>query len=95
MAVPFELTVDGFEKQWQTNYLSHHALFVSLLPIMQATAAASADKNRVRVVLVSSDAGVAMGPKVMNYNDPNMKSVTGAMAAWFVNAYTERPATVS
>ncbi|MCJ1475620.1 hypothetical protein MMC13_004283 [Lambiella insularis] len=86
MAVPFELTVDGYEKQWQTNYLSHHALFVSLLPLMRATAATSTDKNRVRVVLVSSSAGVSMGPKVMNYDDPNMKAMEGATGPWFVDA---------
>ncbi|MCJ1395807.1 hypothetical protein MMC18_008693 [Xylographa bjoerkii] len=84
MAVPFELTVDGYEKQWQTCYLGHHALFLSLLPVLQSTATASAVENRVRVVMVSSDAGILMGPKVLNYDDPNMTSAKGPLASWSV-----------
>ncbi|KAG6991393.1 hypothetical protein G7Y79_00052g087330 [Physcia stellaris] len=81
MAVPFALTEDGFETQWQTNHLAHHLLFTSLLPLLQTTAAAHEDKNRVRVVNVSAEA-YAIGPSVLDLEDPNLESTTGTLAAW-------------
>ena len=81
MAVPFALTEDGFETQWQTNHLAHHLLFTSLLPLLQRTAAAHEDKNRVRVVNVSAEA-YAIGPSVLDLEDPNLESTTGTLAAW-------------
>jgi protochlorophyllide reductase len=52
MAVPFERTVDGFERQIVTNHLGHFALTGLLLPLLP-THDASAD---ARVVSVSSNA---------------------------------------
>lgn len=82
MAVPYKLTVDGFETQWQTNYLAPHLLFVSLLPVLQSTAAKSFLKTRVRVVNVSSDI-ISLAPKVIEYSDVNMPNAKGPpTAAW-------------
>jgi NAD(P)-dependent dehydrogenase (short-subunit alcohol dehydrogenase family) len=52
MAVPFERTVDGFERQIATNHLGHFALTGLLLPLMP-TGRATGD---ARVVSVSSQA---------------------------------------
>ncbi|KAI8669492.1 hypothetical protein NCS57_00764500 [Fusarium keratoplasticum] len=82
MACPYELTKDGFEIQWQTCFLSHHALTLSLLPVLLAAVQASGNMNRVRVVNVASDGAFLMGPKSINYDDPNMMSLTGATAPW-------------
>ena len=84
MAVPYKLTTDGFETHWQTNQLAPHLLFTTLLPILRSTASTSASKDIVRVVNVSSDAAFLNSPKELNYQDPNLTSTTGAMAAWYV-----------
>ena len=81
MASPFAITEDGFESQWQTNHLAHHLLFVSLLPLLQSTAADCGSKDRVRVVNVTGEAA-SMGPPELNLENPNLGSVTGVMAAW-------------
>lgn len=61
MATPFEMTKDGHEAQWQTNYLSHWVLTTHLLPLMQQTAR-TLPAGSVRIVNVSS-AGHLSGPK--------------------------------
>lgn len=53
MAVPYEVTVDGFEVQMQVNYLAHWLLAYHLLPILQSTARVEG-AGAVRVVCVSS-----------------------------------------
>jgi NAD(P)-dependent dehydrogenase (short-subunit alcohol dehydrogenase family) len=80
MAPPFKLTEDGFETQWQTNFLAGHLLFISLLPLLQSNAASSTNKSRVRVVNVSGEAAFVMGPKEFTPNDPNLASLQGTMA---------------
>lgn len=37
MATPFSMTEDGYEEQWQTNYLAHWVFTRHLLPLMLAT----------------------------------------------------------
>ena len=82
MAVPYKLTVNGFETHWQTNYLAPHLLFLSLLPVLQSTAAKSSSKSRVRVVNISSDI-VAVAPKAIEYANVNMPNASGPpTAAW-------------
>ncbi|KNA98660.1 hypothetical protein FOXG_18444 [Fusarium oxysporum f. sp. lycopersici 4287] len=41
MATPFDITRDGHEAQWQTNYLSHWVLTEHLLPVMLETSKSS------------------------------------------------------
>ena len=53
MAVPFQISNDGFESQWQTNYISHWLLTYHLLPTMLLTAKASKPGD-VRIVDVTS-----------------------------------------
>ncbi|KAK3171956.1 hypothetical protein OEA41_004040 [Lepraria neglecta] len=56
MATPYALTSDGYETQWQTNYLSPFFLIKLLLPTLSSTAAGITSQNRVRIMHVSSDA---------------------------------------
>ncbi|KAH8803329.1 hypothetical protein F5884DRAFT_504592 [Xylogone sp. PMI_703] len=53
MAVPTQTTKDGYESQWQTNYLSHWLLTRLLLPLLLSTSASS-QPGVVRVINVSS-----------------------------------------
>jgi NAD(P)-dependent dehydrogenase (short-subunit alcohol dehydrogenase family) len=53
MATAFEVTSDGYEAQWQTNYLSHWVLTQHVLPTMLATAENS-QPGDVRIVNVTS-----------------------------------------
>lgn len=86
MASPYELTKDGYETQWQTCFLGHHAFTLSLLPLMLKTAKETPEnKGRVRIVNVASDAAMVFGPKEgIHYDDPNMTNVTGTTAPWYV-----------
>ncbi|KAF5000788.1 hypothetical protein FDECE_11124 [Fusarium decemcellulare] len=61
MGVPFSMTEDGYEVQFQTNYLSHWLLTYHLLPLLQATATTS--PNVVRIVNVTSDGHARFPPK--------------------------------
>lgn len=54
MAVPYEVTGDGFESQMQVNYLAHWLLTFHLLPTLQATALENGPGS-VRIVSVSSE----------------------------------------
>lgn len=85
MAVPFKLTPDGFETQWQTNHLAHFLLTKTLLPILESTAASSSSKNRVRIINVSGDVALLPpSPKQLDLAHPNLEYVTGAMNGWYV-----------
>ena len=53
MGVPYSRTIDGYELQWQTNYIAHWLFVYHLLPTLQATAKAKGPGS-VRVVCVSS-----------------------------------------
>lgn len=62
MATDFALSEDGYENQFQTNYLSHWLLTYHLLPTLQRTAAAG-QPGDVRVVMVSSDGHSFLAPR--------------------------------
>ncbi|KAK0757367.1 hypothetical protein N5P37_010089 [Trichoderma harzianum] len=53
MAVPQQTSKDGYESQWQTNYMSHWLLTKHLLPLLLSTAALC-EEGTVRVTNVSS-----------------------------------------
>jgi NAD(P)-dependent dehydrogenase (short-subunit alcohol dehydrogenase family) len=72
MNAPFKITDDGYESQWQANYVAPHVFTAGLLDLMLATAAGvQGDKTRVRIVNVASDLAF-YGPKSINFDDPNM-----------------------
>jgi NAD(P)-dependent dehydrogenase (short-subunit alcohol dehydrogenase family) len=84
MAVPFELTRDGYETQIQTNYLAPYALTRALLPALEAAATSNKeDPHRVRVVNVSSS-GHGFAPSTgIDFNDINLKTHTGELGPWY------------
>jgi NAD(P)-dependent dehydrogenase (short-subunit alcohol dehydrogenase family) len=61
MATPFEITKDGYEAQWQTNYFAHWVFTSHLLPLLLSTSKAL-PPGSVRVVNLSS-AGHWSAPK--------------------------------
>ncbi|KAH7195270.1 hypothetical protein DER44DRAFT_731749 [Fusarium oxysporum] len=71
MATPYEESVDHYEAQFQTNYLSHWLLTYSLLPILTQSAR-STSPGTVRVVTVSSDGHLLFSPSAgIDFDDIN------------------------
>lgn len=75
MATPFELTKDGHEAQWQTNYLSHWVLTELLLPILLQTSK-TLSPGSVRIVNVSSSGHLSAPKGGINFADPSLKDGT-------------------
>jgi NAD(P)-dependent dehydrogenase (short-subunit alcohol dehydrogenase family) len=73
MATPFHMTVDGFESQFQTNYLAHWVLTYHLLSMIQATAANSGP-GTVRIVNVSSMGHTGAPTGGINFEDTSLQS---------------------
>ncbi|KAG5437892.1 hypothetical protein PCANB_000608 [Pneumocystis canis] len=72
MASPYSETKDGFETQFQTNYLSHYFFTRLLLPIMKKTAEKEKE-GVVRIINISSRAHSTSLRNII-YDDLNMKS---------------------
>lgn len=81
MTAPYKLTADGFEQQWQTNYLAPHTFTVCLMPLLLTTAAGCDSKGRVRIVNVASDLAF-IGPKTIQWEDVNLTSTKGMLELW-------------
>ncbi|KAF4338653.1 hypothetical protein FBEOM_7470 [Fusarium beomiforme] len=75
MATPFEITKDGHEAQWETNYLSHWVLTEHLLPVMLRTAKSS-PPGSVRIVNLSSSAHLMAPNTGINFQDTTLKDAT-------------------
>ena len=71
MATPFSLTADGYEEQWQTNYLAHWLLTTHLLPILLSTSR-SLPPGSVRIVNVSSFGHFNAPSCGINFSDPSL-----------------------
>ncbi|KAH8645841.1 hypothetical protein BX600DRAFT_421410 [Xylariales sp. PMI_506] len=72
MATPFEITKDGHEAQWQTNYLAHWLLTEQLLPLMLQTANALRPGS-VRIVNVTSSGHLGAPKGGINFKDLSLK----------------------
>lgn len=72
MATPYLLSEDGYESQFQTNYLSHWLLTNHLLPLLQSTARATPE-GTVRIVNVSSMGHAATLKEGITFDDTNLK----------------------
>lgn len=72
MATPFEATGDGFEAQWQTNYLAHWVFKSRLLLILLQTAT-SLEPESVRVVDLSSSGHTMVPSAGIYFEDLNLK----------------------
>lgn len=71
MATPFEMTKDGHEEQWQTNYLAHWIFTSYLLPLMLNTSK-SVPPGSVRIVNVSSMGHTFAPTGGINFTDTSL-----------------------
>jgi NAD(P)-dependent dehydrogenase (short-subunit alcohol dehydrogenase family) len=77
MATPFEMTKDGHEAQWQTNYLAHWVFTHCLLPLMLSTSK-TLPLGSVRLVNLTSG-GHFMAPKGgINFADTSLPNKAGS-----------------
>lgn len=82
MAIPYSLTRDGHEIQWQTNYLSHWLFTHLLLPLMLETARREPTRGSVRIVNLSSS-GHTFSPKGgINFDDTALEQEKGWTGPW-------------
>lgn len=72
MSVPFEMTKDGHEVQWQTNYLAHWVLTEHLLPLMRRTAK-TLPPGSVRIVNLTSSGHLNTPKGGINFEDLSLK----------------------
>ncbi|KAI8944629.1 NAD(P)-binding protein [Xylaria longipes] len=72
MATPFEMTKDGHEAQWQTNYLAHWVLTEHLLPLMLRTAK-MLPPGSVRIVNLTSSGHLGAPKGGINFEDLSLK----------------------
>ncbi|KAK6214105.1 hypothetical protein LQW54_004707 [Pestalotiopsis sp. IQ-011] len=72
MATPFEMTKDGHEAQWQTNYLAHWVLTEHLLPLLRQTAGAL-PAGSVRIVNLTSSGHLAAPKGGIEFDDLGLK----------------------
>ena len=71
MATPFEISKDGHEAQWQTNYLAHWVFTAHLLPLMLATSKGLAPGS-VRIVNVTSSGHMLAPSGGINFADTSL-----------------------
>jgi NAD(P)-dependent dehydrogenase (short-subunit alcohol dehydrogenase family) len=72
MATPFEMTKDGHEGQWQTNYLAHWILTDHLLPLLLQTAK-TLPTGSVRIVNLTSSGHLGAPKGGINFEDLSLK----------------------
>jgi NAD(P)-dependent dehydrogenase (short-subunit alcohol dehydrogenase family) len=72
MATPFAITPDGYEEQWQTNYLAHWVFTSHLLPVMLSTAKTQAP-GVVRIVNLTSVGHYSAPSCGINFSDTSLK----------------------
>lgn len=71
MATPFEITVDGHEAQWQTNYLAHWVLTYHLIPLLLKTSQ-GLPSGSVRIINVSSSGHYSAPKSGINFEDTSL-----------------------
>ncbi|KAL6885718.1 hypothetical protein GGI43DRAFT_432391 [Trichoderma evansii] len=76
MATPFEMTKDGYEAQWQTNYLAHWVFTSHLLPVMLNTAKSLLPGN-VRIVNISSSGHYSAPKGGINFDNTSIPHGSG------------------
>jgi NAD(P)-dependent dehydrogenase (short-subunit alcohol dehydrogenase family) len=80
MATPFEITKDGHEAQWQTNYLSHWVFTHHLLPLLLSTSK-TLPAGSVRIVNLTSSGHLSAPTGGINFEDPALNDAS-AMARY-------------
>jgi NAD(P)-dependent dehydrogenase (short-subunit alcohol dehydrogenase family) len=75
MATPFELTKDGYEAQWQTNYLAHW-VFTHHLKQMMLDTSKTLPPGSVRIVNITSSGHLSAPNGGINFEDLALKDAT-------------------
>ncbi|KAH6664669.1 putative carbonyl reductase [Halenospora varia] len=81
MATPFEITKDGHEAQWQTNYLSHWVFTSHLLPFMLSTSK-DLPPGSVRLVNLTSSGHCSAPKGGINFNDTSLQGNNSNLARY-------------
>lgn len=76
MATPFEITKDGHEEQWQTNYLAHWVFTSHLLPLMLQTSN-TCPPGSVRIVNLTSSGHHSAPKGGINFADTSLPHASG------------------
>lgn len=76
MATPFEMSKDGHEAQWQTNYLAHWVFTSHLLPLMLSTSK-GLPSGSVRIVNLSSSGHFNAPKGGIDFVDTSLPSGSG------------------
>lgn len=76
MATPFEITKDGHEAQWQTNYLAHWVFTYHLLPVLLKTSKEN-PAGSVRIVNLSSSGHFSAPKGGISFADTSLKNGSG------------------
>ncbi|KAF2840867.1 putative carbonyl reductase [Patellaria atrata CBS 101060] len=71
MATPFEMTKDGYEAQWQTNYLAHWVFTSHLLPLLLTTSRRMPPSS-VRIVNLSSSGHYSAPKEGIHFADTSL-----------------------
>ncbi|EXJ65427.1 hypothetical protein A1O7_01768 [Cladophialophora yegresii CBS 114405] len=75
MATPFETTQDGYEIQWQTNYLAHWVFTRHLTPLLLETAQ-TLPLGSVRVVNLSSSGHYSAPKRGIDFADTSLRDAS-------------------
>lgn len=73
MATPCKLTNDGYDDQWQTNYLAHWVFTARLLPVLLETSK-TAPRGSVRIVNITSGGHIAAPSQGINFADTSLSN---------------------
>ena len=76
MATPFEMTKDGYEAQWQTNYLAHWVVTSHCLSVLLSTSK-GLPPGTVRVVNLSSSGHYSAPRGGVSFEDTSLSNASG------------------
>lgn len=77
MCTPFSITEDGYEEQWQVNYLAHWVFTSHLLPLMLDTSKKEPTIGTVRIVNLSSSGHYSAPKEGIRFNNLTLEGDSG------------------
>jgi len=78
MATPFKMTCDGWEEQWQVNYLAHWVFTSLLVPVMLETSKREkGEEGSVRIVNLSSSGHYGAPTDGIHFADTSLEAESG------------------
>lgn len=79
MSTPYEITGDGYEAQWQVNYLAHLVFTALLLPVLTATARREKElgEGRIRIVNLTSSGDYGAPKEGVRFGETGLEGEDG------------------